>query len=207
VFPTNPFTGQAWTRADLDTLVAGFWVRWTNTTTQSQTTQTFSMNDFGVEVVHNGITLTLTTSRLDVSTGDNGRFLTTTVSPSTTSIAPTVTVGSYANPNSTCVGNLSFAASSGVGSANTVVTASPAGCSRIADNVRSNVGSYQSNNAAKVVVPPQVMVRMVLGEAGGQPADLDQLSVLVSARNRFGKREFPGGRAATWQDVLILSRI
>ena len=83
------------------------------------------------------------------------------------------------------------------------MTAAPEGCSRIADNVRSNVGSNQSTNSAKVVVPPQIMIRMVVSEAGGQPADLDQQAVLVSARNRFGKRDFPGGRTATWQSVLV----
>jgi hypothetical protein len=43
---------------------------------------------------------------------------------------------------------------------------------------------------------------MVNGEAGGQPADVDQLSILSSAHNRFGNRDFPGGRQRTWQDVL-----
>lgn len=50
------------------------------------------------------------------------------------------------------------------------------------------------------------MIRMVVGEAGGQSGDIDQQAILVSARNRFGDRDFPGGRTATWQAVLIPSQ-
>lgn len=113
----------------------------------------------------------------------------------------------HSNPNSNCAVNLAFAPSSGVGSVNTVVTASPAGCSRIADNVRANEGSTQSSNAAKIVVPPQIMIKMVVGEAGGQPGDIDQQAILVSARNRFGDNVFPGGKTATWQAVVVPAHI
>lgn len=107
VFTSNPFTGQQWTRADLNTLFAGFWARWSNSTGQVQTTQRLSFNDFIVEVVYYSLTLTLSgPNPLNLSTGDNGRFLTTAATPSTTSFSPTFTVGAYSNPNSDCAVNL-----------------------------------------------------------------------------------------------------
>lgn len=206
VFTLNPFTNQPWTRADLDTLRAGFWVRWKNTTVDAQATQTYKMNDFGVEVVYTPLTLTVSPPQLAVSTGDTNRFIATTADPSSASISPTFTVGSYSNPNSNCAANLTFATATGVGSVNITVTGAPAGCSRIADNVRANIDTNQSTNSSKVIVPPQIMIKMVVGEAGGQPGDVDQQAILVSARNRFGDSTFPGGKTATWQAVVIPSQ-
>jgi len=203
VFTTNPFTGQPWTRSDLDTLVTGFWARWINNGGGNLSTQFLSLNDFRVEVVFTGLTLTVAPSRLDASTGDTGRFITTTANPSTVSIAPTISVGAYSNPNSTCTASITFGSSSGVGTVNSAVSASPAGCSRIGDNVRANVGATQSSNFLKMVVPPQIMIKVAKGESGGL-GDLEQLAILRTARNRFGDRDFPGGTASTWQDVLVL---
>jgi hypothetical protein len=45
------------------------------------------------------------------------------------------------------------------------------------------------------------MIKTIVGEAGGQPGDLDQQSILVVARNRFGDSMF--GNKSTWQDVLV----
>jgi len=202
VFTTNPFTGQPWTKSDIDTLQVGFLVRWRNTGTTSAIPQQFSMNGFRVEVVYSGLTLTVAPAELALSTGDNGRYLTTTADPITASIAPTYSVGTSTNPNSSCSATLTFAPSSGVGTVNSVVTAAPAGCSTIADNVRANVGTNQSLNASKLIVPPQIMIKMVVGEAGGQPGNIDQQAILVSARNRFGDSAFPGGKTATWQAVI-----
>jgi hypothetical protein len=48
------------------------------------------------------------------------------------------------------------------------------------------------------------MIRTVIGEAGGQPGDVDQQSLLAVGRDRFGDRDF--GRPTTWQQVLIPSQ-
>jgi hypothetical protein len=48
------------------------------------------------------------------------------------------------------------------------------------------------------------MIRTVVGEAGGQPGDIDQQSLLAVGRNRFGDRDF--GRPSTWQQVLVPSQ-
>jgi hypothetical protein len=147
-------------------------------------------------------TLSVSPSRLDLSTGDVGRFVTTTATPPG-SFTPTFTVGTSTNPNSSCVASLSFAGG-GPSPVNSTVTAAPAGCSSIFDNVRANVGTTSSTNATKIVVPPQIMIKVVVGEAGGQPGDIDQQSLLAVGRNRFGDRDF--GRPATWQAVLIPSQ-
>lgn len=144
--------------------------------------------------------------RLDLSTGDANRLITTTANPGTTQFTPTFSAGAQSNPNSSCAVVLNFSQNGGTGSVNTTVTASPPGCSGIFDGVRAQVGSTQSTNSTKIVVPPQIMIKMVIGEAGGQPGDVDQQSILVSARNRFGDSAFPGGTAQTWQAVLVPSQ-
>ena len=79
-----------------------------------------------------------------------------------------------------------------MGTVNTVVAGSPTGCSRIADNVRAVVGSTQSSNFAKIVVPPQVMIKMVVGEAGGQPDDIDQQAILVVSTKQIWRWDVSG---------------
>jgi hypothetical protein len=157
--------------------------------------------DFKVRITVVPPFLTQSPTTLNVSTGDTGRFVTTTATPVSLSFTPTFSVESSSNPNSTCGVNLSFSPNGGTGSVNTTVTASPAGCSGI-NTVRASDGSITSVNTTQVVVPPQVMIKTLVGEAVSQP-DTDQLSLLSTARNRFGDSNFPGGTAATWQGVLI----
>jgi hypothetical protein len=72
-------------------------------------------------------------------------------------------------------------------------------------SVTSNVGNVKSSNSTNVTVPPQVMIQMLVGEAGAQAgsSDLSQPSIAVSARNRFGDSNFPGGTAGTYQTVMV----
>jgi hypothetical protein len=57
------------------------------------------------------------------------------------------------------------------------------------------------------VVPPQIMIQTLVGEAGGQtaPGDDTMPAILLVAENRFGDGGFTGGSAATWQAVLVPS--
>lgn len=144
--------------------------------------------------------------RLDLSTGDTHRTITTVATPETTAFTPSFSSGSQTNLNSSCVAALAFSGDGGTGFVATTVTAGPAGCSGIFDGVRAQIGSTPSTTSTHTVVPPQVMIKMVVGEAGGQPGDVDQQSILSSARNRFGDGAFPGGTASTWQAVLIPSQ-
>jgi hypothetical protein len=68
VFTSNPFTGQPWTKSDIDTLQVGFLVRWRNNGTVAAVPQLFSMNGFRVEVVYRtGPVPTLTASPATVT--------------------------------------------------------------------------------------------------------------------------------------------
>jgi hypothetical protein len=67
--------------------------------------------------------------------------------------------------------------------------------------VRAHIGAALSTNSLRIIVPPQVMIQMLVGEAGGQPYDVEQQSILVSARNRFDDGDFPP-KSSTWQGVL-----
>ena len=210
-FSNNPFTGQPWQRADLDTLFAGFWARWENTDPTPQQTQYLSLNDYTVEVVYQSLSVTITgTNPLNVSTGDTGRFIRTAGTPSTGSYSPTFAAASMRNSHGTCDAEIAFAPATGAGTVDTVVTASAAGCSRIAEGVRASASGSISTNTATIVVPPQIMIRTVIGEAGGQPGDIDQMSLLSTAVNRFGvhgfggarDRDSTGRRTGTWQGVL-----
>lgn len=82
VFTSNPFTGQPWTKSDIDTLQVGFLVRWRNNGTVAETPQRFSMNGFTVEVVYRtGPVPTLTVSPGTVTRADLVTF-TVTADPS-----------------------------------------------------------------------------------------------------------------------------
>jgi len=160
----------------------------------------YSDNTGSFQLVIVAPTFTIAPSTLNVSTGDTNRTVTTTASPSV-SFAPTFNSGSTQNPNSTCAVGLTFSQNSGTGSVSSTVIASPSGCSGIFSNVQSQVGSRTSQNSAKIVVPPQIMIQTVVSEAGGQPGDIDQQSLLVVARNRFGDGQFAQG-ATAWQQQL-----
>jgi hypothetical protein len=164
----------------------------------------YSDNQGSVQMTVVVPTFTVSPTTLNLSTGDSNRFVTTTATPQVT-FTPTFTVGSQTNSNSSCDANPNFSQSSGTGSVNTTVTASPAGCSRIFSDVRALVGSATSTNGVTITVPPQIMIKVIIGEAQAQPGDTDQHVILSTARNRFGDSDFPGGTAGTWQAVIIPS--
>jgi hypothetical protein len=143
------------------------------------------------------VTVTLSPSPFYLSTGDTNKTITTTRSPSIT-FTPSFTVGTTSNPNSTCQASLAFSNNSGTGSVNTTVTASPAGCSGIFDNVRATVNGVQSNGI-QIAVPPQLLIQLLHGEAGGQN-DWSQQAVGRTAFNRMGDPDF--GNHTTWQAVI-----
>ena len=63
----------------------------------------------------------------------------------------------------------------------------------------------RDKSLTQLVVPPQVMIQTLVGEAGAQVDSGDDTmpAVLLVAKNRFGDSAFPGGSAATWQGVLV----
>jgi hypothetical protein len=202
----NPLTSVPWTRDNLVNFSFGWWVAWRWDLEAQVWGRRVSVMDAEVQVTFKTPPprYTISPSPLHLSTGDTNRFFTVTQSPSTGQpFSPSFTLGASRNPNSSCSATPTFSQVSGVGFANSNVRAAPAGCSNIFDGVRSIVSGTLSTNAAQLVVPPQIMIKTVVGEAGGQPGDIDQQALLAVGRNRFGDRDFPGGRTATWQAVLI----
>lgn len=143
--------------------------------------------------------------QLFLSTGDTNRYITVTAEPSTAAIAPRISY-SADKLNSECEATLAFVRSAGVGSVQIPVTSGDVGCGVLATNVRPSAGPNVSVTTGKIIVPPQIMIKLVVGEAGGQPNDVDHQAILVTARNRFGDTEYfggYGGAEATWQAVLL----
>jgi len=161
--------------------------------TQNQTMGTASVRSYIVSQ---------SPSSLNVSTGDTNKTITTTVSGLATSFTPAFSWGMQSNLNSSCNATLGFSSNSGGGSVNTTVTASPAGCSGVFNAV-SVVGPRTSSGSTQIVIPPQILIRFMVGEAGGQTGDMSQLAIASSAKNRFGDSNFPGGSTATYQAVII----
>jgi len=137
------------------------------------------------------ITVSQSPSILNLSTGDTNKTITTTISPSSISATRTFNSSFYNNPHSNCSVSLSFSNNSGTGSVNSTVTAGTAGCSGVFDVV-GTAGSNSTTGSTRVRVPPQIIIKMLVGEASVQ-GDTDQMAIAVSARNRFGSSDFPGG--------------
>jgi hypothetical protein len=142
---------------------------------------------------------------LAFSTGDSNAQLKTTASVSNISVDEVYTSVFQGDPAGTCHAILSMPDGTGTGSATSSISASPAGCSGIFQVWGAGGGT--TTNTMEVVVPPQIMIQTEVGEAGAQtqPGDDSMIALLLTARNRFGDKRFPGasgGPALTWQDAL-----
>jgi len=71
---------------------------------------------------------------------------------------PVYVTGNMINPGGFCGVNLAIPNGSGVGSASSIVTAGPANCSGIFDAFAA-VGGTTTNNAIKIVIPPQILLQ------------------------------------------------
>ncbi len=166
--------------------------------------------------------LTQSPSQLNLSTGDTSTVITTSLTPAS-SYKPGFVTTAVSNPNSSCAAALTFSAGTGVGSVNSSVTAGPAGCSGVFNVVATaNTGSssVSGSNSTQVVVPPQIMIKTLVGEAGSQRSAGDDTmpALLLVAKNRFGDSSFRdlsagascgGGHVGTgllptnWQTTLV----
>jgi hypothetical protein len=148
--------------------------------------------------------VSLSPGNVSLSTGDTNKSITTTVSPSNVpfSVIYSASTAPFVQPpGSPCTPSLAFTNVNGVGSVNSTVTASPPNCGGLF-SVRATVGSMQSSNIATVTVPPQALIRQMVGAAGGFPLSVDpgqvaQRSVGIAAKNRFTLPGFNGW--TTWQ--------
>ncbi len=108
-----------------------------------------------------------------------------------------------ADPHTTCTVNLSIPNGTGTGSANSNVSASPSGCSGIF-GVYGNVGGKGTQNAVDIVVPPQLLIQVLYGEAHGQAVTGDAVSepaIGATIRNRFGDAVYFSG-VTTYQAAI-----
>ena len=156
-------------------------------------------------------TLSQSPQNLSLSTGDTSTTIATTITPSNLGLSPSFSWGMDGNLYGSCAASLQFSNSSGTGSVNTTVTASPAGCSGVFSAVAVS-GLNTSNDSTQVVVPPQIMIQTEVGEAGGQtaPGDASMPSLLLVAQNRFGDGDFRDSRPGctgllptNWQTTLV----
>ena len=133
-------------------------------------------------------------------------------------LTTTASIGSYpvdvlysspleANPHSTCTASLSIPEGKGTGSATVHMSAASAGCSGIF-SIYGNAGKTTTQNAIDVVVPPQLLIQVLYGEAHGQAVTGDTVSELAigsAIRNRLGDTKFFAG-VNSYQDAITPSQ-
>jgi hypothetical protein len=138
-------------------------------------------------------------SHLNLSTGDTNKSLTVSALPAGLIFLPTFKANTTSNPNSNCAARLSFSSSQGAGSANGAITAGTAGCSGVF-SVTSAIGFTAGTSGSEVIVPPQILIQMLYGEAHGQSSPT-QMAIGVATRNRFSQPSLFSG-VTTYQDAI-----
>jgi hypothetical protein len=142
-----------------------------------------------------------------MSTGDQVAI--TTSASTSYPISATYLQSLASNPNSACAVSLAIPDGNGTGSATSTMSAAPAGCSGVF-TVFAAAGATTTTNLTQVVVPPQILLQMMYGEAHGQAAmygaaDPSEQAVGVAARNRFGDTQYFSG-STTYQNAITLSQ-
>ena len=145
---------------------------------------------------------------LPMSTGDSLQII-TTASLNSYPLDVVYSSSFQNDPNSTCSNDakhalLSINEGQGTGSATSNISASPSGCSGIF-SVYGNVGGTTTQNVIDVVVPPQLLIQMLYGEAHGQAVSGDTVSELAIGavvRNQFGDNVYFKG-VNTYQDAIV----
>src|SRR5688500_13613999 len=96
----SPFTNTAWTRDEAVNLTVGWWGRWAS---GSQTAWAERLSviaypvEIGFQVPGSPASYSVSPTRLNLSTGDTNRFITTTASRPTIRMTPSFTIGSTSN--------------------------------------------------------------------------------------------------------------
>jgi len=152
-------------------------------------------------------TVTLSPSSLAVSTGDTGLTITANIIPNNTPFQVVYSISrmSPAPPGYNCNATLSIPDGVGSGTVTSSVTASQPDCSGVF-TLLATASIYSSQNSVTVVVPPQALIRQMVGEAHGfsdqpslDPNQVAQISVGVAAKNRFNLQEF--NYPTSWQQL------
>jgi hypothetical protein len=155
-----------------------------------------------------GPIVTLSPDSLALSTGDTNKTITVNTNPAMPyTVSFSISRRSPSPPGTYCDASLAIPESSGNGTFNAPVTASAPNCSG-----DFSVTGSGTENVINVVVPPQALVRQMMGEARGfsekpslDPNQVAQRSVGIAAKNRF---TLPGfGGYMTWQDMQAAGQI
>jgi hypothetical protein len=139
---------------------------------------------------------------IPMSTGDTIP-ITTTASNGSYPVSVVYSSPLEGNPDSDCAMSLSIPAGQGAGSATSNMSASQAGCSGIF-GVYGAVGGTTTGNALDVVVPPQLLIQMLYGEAHGQAVTGDvvsELAIGATIRNRINDTVWYHG-VTSWQTAI-----
>jgi hypothetical protein len=161
------------------------------------------------------LTVTQSPSAFNVSTGDtpssgSAKYVTSTVTPVTTVFTRSFSSTRTTNPSSSCPATLTVTDTSGTGSVQSLVAASPAGCSGVF-SLSANVAGKSASSSTEVIVPPQALIQQLHAEAHGytdnpalDPLQLAQRSVGMTDINRFGYSSQPliFGGVSTFQDLV-----
>jgi hypothetical protein len=143
---------------------------------------------------------------IPMSTGDAPQ-ITVTASVSGYSFTANYPVQFLANPHSTCQANLSIPSASNSTAVSSNISASPSGCSGIF-NVSGSIGQSSTQNAIDVVVPPQILIQVLYGEAHGQAVSGDSVSepaIGATIRNRLGDTVYYPG-VNTYQGAITANQ-
>lgn len=155
------------------------------------------------------ISLSQSPPALNMSSGDTGKYISVSISPSGAIVNLVFGTGLNANQNSSSQATFGVAGnSSASGTANYAINVSGSNSpSGIFSAVATASGA--SGGGTVVTIPPQVLVQVLYGEAHGQAVSGDLVSqpaIGSAIKNRFGRSEFPGGVSGTYQAVIISSQ-
>jgi hypothetical protein len=139
---------------------------------------------------------------LNASSGDTGKGITVTVSPSNLASAVFFKQGSITNPNSSSTARFTYNkptsfTGSDLWTLSIGGTNSPSGI----QNSQACVSNVCASPLSNVAVPPQILIQMIQAEAGGTNSTT-MTAVAEVARNRFSSSIF-GGQYTTYQNTIV----
>jgi hypothetical protein len=143
---------------------------------------------------------------INVSSGDTSDKVGVSENPGTINFSPILTSALSYNLYSQCASTLAFPSTpTGSGTVYAPVTASgeTSSCSGVF-NVTAVVTGAKSPATTQVVVPPQVLIQLLYGEAHAQGVagdNVSELSVGEAVANRFAQSSLFGG-VTTWQGAI-----
>ncbi len=154
------------------------------------------------------LSITQTPETLNMSSGDTNQSISVTISGGTGDLV--FSTGLTSNPNSGSVASVSVAGeSNATGTAPHAITVSGTGSPSGIFGSTACVSGVCAQQGTTIIIPPQVLIQVLYGEAHGQAVSGDSVSepaIGSSMKNRFGNSLFPGGSTATYQAVIISSQ-